>query len=90
MDETKFFTVEATAKFFQVPEATICEWLKRCELIATLRNRQLMVSAGEIARMISTYPERQPMGLDSGVGRVVRLKRIITTENRGRVPAREV
>jgi|688.fasta_scaffold294599_3 transposase len=86
----QFFSIEQTARFFQVSEATICSWLKRCELIATLRNRRLVVSAGEIARMLSIYPERQPMGLDSGVGRVVRLKRIITTENRGRVPAKEV
>lgn len=90
MDETKFFTIEQTAKFFGVSEPTICEWLKRCELIASLRGNQLVVGADEIARMLSIYPERQPMGLDSGVGRVVRLKRIVTTENRGRLPAREL
>ena len=88
MDETKFFTVEATAKFFGVDVPTICEWLKRCELIATLRNRQLMVGAGEIAETIRRFPERAPMGLP-GVQRQ-RLRRIVTTENRGRVPSREV
>jgi hypothetical protein len=88
MDEAKFFTVEATAKFFQVPEATICEWLKRCELIATLHNRQLMIGADAIADMIQRMPERAPMGLP-GVQRQ-RLRRIVTSANRGLIPAREV
>lgn len=86
----QYFTITQTAAFLQVPQAKICEWLKRCELIASLRGNQLVVGADEIARMLSIYPERQPMGLDSGVGRVVRLKRIVTTENRGRLPAREL
>ena len=89
MSEAKFFTIEQTAKFFGVQEAKICEWLKRTELVAKLRGNQLMIGADEIARMISIYPERQPAGAALGVQRQ-KLKRIITTESRGRVPAKEV
>ena len=90
MSEQKFFSIQATARFFGVAESKILEWLKRKELLADLQGYKLVVSVDEIARMISIYPERQPMGLDSGVSRVVRLRRIITSENRGRIPAREL
>jgi hypothetical protein len=89
MDEAKFFTIEATARFFQVPESKICEWLKRTELVAKLRNHQLVIGADEIARMISIYPERQPAGAALGVQRQ-KMQRISTSESRGRVPAKEI
>ncbi len=82
----QFFSIEATAKFFGVQEPKICEWIKRQELIASLRNHQLVISADEIAETIRRFPERQPMGLP-GVQRQ-RLKRIITSENRGQLPAK--
>ena len=82
MDETKFFTITQTAKFFGVDESTIHGWLKRTELVAKLRGNQLTIGVDAIARMISIYPERQPMGFP-GVQRQ-KLKRIITSENRGR------
>jgi hypothetical protein len=81
MDETKFFSIEQTARFFQVPESKICEWLTRCELIATLHNRQLMIGTDAIAALVERMPERAPASI--GVRRQ-KLKRIITSENRGR------
>ena len=86
MAETKFFTITQTAKFFGVDESTIHGWLKRQELIATLRRSRLVIGADEIAETIRRFPERQPMGLP-GVQRQ-RLKRIITSENRGQLPAK--
>jgi hypothetical protein len=78
----QFFSIEATAKFFGVDESTICSWLRRQELIAKLFGNQLTIGADEIAETIRRFPERQPMGLP-GVQRQ-RLRRIITSENRGR------
>ena len=89
MDEQKYFSIEATAKFFGVDEQTICSWLKRQELIATLHNRQLMIGTDAIADMITRMPERTPMGVALGVNRVARLRRISTCETR-RVPLRDV
>jgi hypothetical protein len=86
MDETKFFSIEETAAFFGVDEPTIHGWLKRQELIATLRRSRLVIGADEIAETIRRFPERQPMGLP-GVQRQ-RLRRIVTTENRGQLPAK--
>ncbi len=83
----QYFSIEATAKFFGVQEPKICEWIKRQELIATLRNYQLTVGVDAIADMISSYPERAPAGAALGVQRQ-RLKRIVTSENRGRVPSK--
>ncbi len=82
----QYFSIEATAKFFGVDESTIHGWLKRQELIASLRNHRLVISADEIAETIRRFPERQPMGLP-GVQRQ-RLKRIVTTENRGQLPSK--
>jgi hypothetical protein len=82
----QFFSIEATAKFFGVDEATICSWLRRQELIATLRGHQLTVGVDAIAETIRRFPERQPMGLP-GVQRQ-RLKRIVTSENRGQLPSK--
>lgn len=83
----QYFTVEQTARFFQVQEAKICEWLKRCELIASLHNRQLMIGTDAIADMIQRMPERAPPGM---LVQRQKMRRIITRENRGRLPAREV
>lgn len=87
MDEQTYFTVAQTAKFFGVQEATICSWLKRCELIASLHNRQLMIGTDAIADMIQRMPERAPPGM---LVQRQKMRRIITRENRGRLPAREL
>lgn len=89
MDEQKYFSIAQTAKFFGVSEPTIHAWLKRCELIASLHNRQLMIGTDAIADMIQRMPERTPMGVALGVNRVARLRRISTCETR-RVPLRDV
>lgn len=85
MDE-QFFSIEQTAKFFGVDESTIHGWLTRQELIAKLRGNRLTIGADAIAEMIMRMPERAPMGLP-GVQRQ-RLRRIVTTENRGIVPSK--
>ena len=87
MDEAKYFSVEATAKFFGVDESTICSWLKRVELVATLHNRQLMIGTDAIADMIQRMPERAPPRM---LVQRQKMRRIITTENRGRLPAKEI
>jgi hypothetical protein len=87
MDETKFFSIEETAAFFGVDESTIHGWLKRQELIATLHNRQLMIGVDAIADMIERMPERAPASV--GVRRQ-KMQRISTSENRWRVPAKEI
>ena len=85
MDETKFFTITQTAKFFGVDEPTICSWLTRQELVAKLRGHQLTIGVDAIADMIERMPERAPASI--GVRRQ-KLKRIITSENRGQLPAK--
>jgi hypothetical protein len=85
--ETKFFTITQTAKFFGVDESTIHGWLKRTELVAKLRGNQLMIGADEITALVERMPERAPASI--GVRRQ-KTQRISTSENRGRVPAKEV
>ena len=87
MSEQKYFSIEATAKFFCVSEPTIHEWLRRQELIAKLRGNRLTIGADAIAALIERMPERAPAGAALGVQRQ-KLKRIITSENRGQLPAK--